>query len=132
MDNNMIELRFPATKDMLLVARMTTTGVLARANFTLDDMDDVKLAVEEALNCLLMSSGSIYTLFLRFDRKDGMLTIHAGVESGEDIAPIDFSEREVMRCILESMMDEVRLCGPENSIRDIYMAKRLGKTGDRV
>ena len=48
-----VELSFPSDKSMMLVLRLTAAGVLARAGLTVDVMDDVKLAVEEACNCLI-------------------------------------------------------------------------------
>ena len=41
-----VELKLPARQEMMLVLRLTTAGVIARAGLTVDRMDDVKLAVE--------------------------------------------------------------------------------------
>ena len=129
MDSKWIELRFPARKDMLLIARMTTVGVLARADFTLDDMDDVKMGVEEALNCLLLPGGNAETIVLAFLRKEDALSICARAEGGTSAVPADCSEREVMLCILQSMMDTVDITGDESCLREIRMTKRLPYKG---
>ena len=46
-----VELKVPAEQNMMLVLRLTTAGVVARAGLTVDRMDDVKMAVEEACSC---------------------------------------------------------------------------------
>ena len=44
--NKTVDLLVAAQKEMMLIVRMTTLGVLARAGLTLDDMDDMKMAVD--------------------------------------------------------------------------------------
>ena len=53
-----VELKLPARQEMMLVLRLTTAGVIARAGLTVDRMDDVKLAVEEACSCLIGQASS--------------------------------------------------------------------------
>lgn len=48
-----IEMKLPAEKDMLLVVRLTASGILTRCGATLDVMDDFKIAVEEACSLLI-------------------------------------------------------------------------------
>ena len=43
-----VELRVAANADMMLVVRLATAGVTARAGLTLDAMDGFKMAAEEA------------------------------------------------------------------------------------
>ena len=40
-----VELKLPAEQNMMLVMRLTTAGVVARAGLTVDRMEDVKMAV---------------------------------------------------------------------------------------
>ena len=94
-----VELSLPARRNMMLVLRLTTAGVVARAGLTVDRMDDVKLAVEEACSCLISEA-------------DGALRIAVRGE-GDRLAAIGEDEREVVRCILESLVDgaEIRMDG---------------------
>ena len=48
MQNRTVELSVPAHRDMMLVLRLTTAGVVARAGLGVDRINDVKMAVEEA------------------------------------------------------------------------------------
>ena len=103
-----VELSLPARRNMMLVLRLTTAGVVARAGLTVDRMDDVKLAVEEACGCLISEAGGPERLRLRFSEADGALRIAVCGEGGSPAA-IGEDEREVVRCILESLVDGAEL-----------------------
>ncbi|MGC9319489.1 MAG: ATP-binding protein [Armatimonadota bacterium] len=47
-DANTVELVLPSKPEYLLVARLATSGVGLRAGLTVDDIDDLKVAVAEA------------------------------------------------------------------------------------
>ena len=71
-----VELSVPASRDMMLVLRLTTAGVIARASLTVDRMDDVKMAVEEACNCLIGDEENAPSrLCLRFVQEGSELII---------------------------------------------------------
>jgi serine/threonine-protein kinase RsbW len=47
-DANTVELLLPSKPEFLLVARLATSGVGLRADLTVDDIEDLKVAVAEA------------------------------------------------------------------------------------
>ena len=47
------ELRLPADNAYVAVLRMTTAGIAARLDFTLDDIEDLRMAVGEASTMVL-------------------------------------------------------------------------------
>ncbi|HXN59025.1 MAG TPA: ATP-binding protein [Acidimicrobiales bacterium] len=51
-----IELTFPARGDLIVLARLVTSAVSARAGFDIEELDDLRLAVGEL--CLLTLQGS--------------------------------------------------------------------------
>lgn len=97
---------------MMLVLRLTTAGVVARAGLTVDRMDDVKLAVEEACNCLIDGSGTTGKLCLRFTEAENFLKIRI-CGDGDCAGEANFEEMHIVRCILESLVDgvEITMCG---------------------
>ena len=105
-----VELALPAHRSMMLVLRLTTAGVIARAGLTVDRMDDVKLAVEEACSCLIGEMGGPGRLRLRFVQEGDALRIRICGDCGCEGAPLPPEERSVVRCILESLVDDVELC----------------------
>ena len=48
-----VELRLPAESAYVAVLRMTTAGLAARLDFTLDDIEDLRMAVGEACALVL-------------------------------------------------------------------------------
>jgi len=119
--NTPIELILPADPKLMLVIRLTVAGVIARAGVTVDRMDDMKLAVEEACSCLIGAEHAPERLTLKFSEDEQGLKINVcgncdcrGASLGED-------ERSVVKCILESLVDGVELCMHGEAIGAIEM-----------
>ncbi len=51
-----VELRFPARGDLVVLARLVTSAISARAGFDVEELEDLRLAVGEL--CLLALQGS--------------------------------------------------------------------------
>lgn len=80
-ENNSIELILPADRNLMLVIRLTAAGVIARAGITVDRMDELKMAVEEACSCLLEQNHPPERLHLKFVCVDDRLEINvAGLD----------------------------------------------------
>ena len=121
-----VELSFPSDKSRMLVLRLTAAGVLARAGLTVDVMDDVKLAVEEACNCLIGQECPPDRILCAFERKDRDLEISVcalGTEVGK--CGMEEDELRVVRAILESMVSSVEIDQTGGWIRKISMKVAL-------
>ncbi len=121
-----VELILPAQRNMMLVIRLTTAGVIARAGLTVDRMDDVKLAVEEACSCLIGEKCAPKRLKLRFTEGENLLRICV---NGEGIcsAPMTEEECTVIKCILESLVDSVELRMEANRLSEVELNIALVK-----
>ena len=53
---NRVELKFPARGDLIVLARLVTSAVSARAGFDIEELEDLRLTVGEL--CLLTLQGS--------------------------------------------------------------------------
>ena len=104
-----VELKLPAEQGMMLVVRLTTAGVITRAGLTVDRMDDVKLAVEEACSCLINGERPPKRLVLRFLAEENSLKIRV-CGDGACTVCADSDELGIARCILESLVDGVEMC----------------------
>lgn len=105
-----VELVVAADAESMLIVRLTAAGVLARAGSTLDQMDALKSAVEEACTCLVRQKNPPERMTLRFSCENERLVFVAeSVDADSPEGDMDETEREVVKCILESMVDEVRL-----------------------
>jgi serine/threonine-protein kinase RsbW len=62
-----VELRIPADSAYLAVLRTATAGLAARLDFTLDDIEDLRIAVDEACAMLLPHAIEMAQLTCRFE-----------------------------------------------------------------
>ena len=122
-----VELKVPAEQNMMLVLRLTTAGVVARAGLTVDRMDDVKMAVEEACNCLMDSANPLKRVTLRFEDKGDALVISVCGDCGCGGSIIEEDEAGVVRCILESLVDGVDVRMHEGGIGALELRVALGQ-----
>lgn len=120
-----VELKLPAQQNMMLVLRLTTAGVIARAGLTVDRMDDVKLAVEEACSCLISAEHAPQRLCLRFCEDEQGLKINVCGDCQCGGADVKEDELAVVKCILENLVDGVDVCMHGDAIGAIEMRVAL-------
>lgn len=84
-----VELRLPAERAYVSVLRTTTAGLAARLDFTIDDIEDLRIAVGEACAMVLPEADPGTSLLARFDLAPGRLTVRVEV-SGSDIGAPDY------------------------------------------
>ena len=121
-----ISLTVPADKSMMLVIRLTTAGVLARARLTVDAIDDMKMAVEEASTLMISQQCPPGALCVEFFRKDAGLEIHVhSVAEHPCLCGMDPAELEVVRAILCSLADAAEIDYQDGKIRNILLTKEL-------
>ena len=70
-----VELRIPADSAYLSVLRTVTAGLAARLNFTLDDIEDLRIAVDEATAMVLPQTTPGSDLTCTFVLGDGRLDV---------------------------------------------------------
>ncbi len=69
------ELRLPADAAFVSVLRTATTGLAARLDFTLDDLEDLRMAVGEAAALVLEVADAGTDLTARFWLQPGIVTV---------------------------------------------------------
>jgi serine/threonine-protein kinase RsbW len=82
-----VELRLPAESAYVAVLRMTTAGLAARLDFTLDDIEDLRMAVGEACALVLEHADSGGDLYANFDLSDGSIRVSISADSSRDSDP---------------------------------------------
>ncbi|WP_091734222.1 ATP-binding protein [Nocardioides scoriae] len=76
-----VELRLPAESAYVAVLRMTTAGLAARLDFTLDDIEDLRMAVGEACALVLEHASARGDLRASFDLSDGSIRVSISADS---------------------------------------------------
>ena len=121
-----VELLLPAERNMMLILRLTTAGVVARAGLGVDRMDDVKMAVEEACNCLITEDSAADQLRLSFVTEDNNLIIRICMGEGCSAPAAAEDEMSVVRCILESLVDSVDVRTKDDRLSGVELRVALG------
>jgi serine/threonine-protein kinase RsbW len=101
-----VQLEIPASGAYLAVARVAATGLAAQLQFTYEEIDDLRIAVDEACTQLLARRGSATTLNVAYHLDDAELRVDVSIEApdrGDPLARDTFAWQ-----ILAAMTDEVR------------------------
>ncbi len=129
MELKKIDLRLPSDRDMLLIIRMTTAGVMSRAGLTLDESDDVKMAVDEACMLLMMQhAANAVALNLSYSYSGQEVIIQISCETRECTSgqSVDQTTMEVVRCILEAMVDEAIIVPcDDGAVASVQLIKKI-------
>jgi serine/threonine-protein kinase RsbW len=105
-----INVRIPAQAEYMHVLRSVVAGVAARQDLSVDDIEDLRLAVGEACAYLLaVPDGSAEGLQVRIVQSPGQMDVIASVEaSGRTPARAD-PRQTVVWHILAALTDAARL-----------------------
>lgn len=79
--DDVVELRLPADGAYLSVLRTATAGLAARLDFTLDEIEDLRIAVDEACALLLPDAVPGATMTCSFSLSDRSLAVTVRVPS---------------------------------------------------
>ncbi len=82
-----VELRLPADGAYAAVLRTLTASLAARLDFTLDDIEDLRIAVSEAAAMVLDEADAGTTLECRFRLLPGELAVTIAAEAATPTAP---------------------------------------------
>jgi serine/threonine-protein kinase RsbW len=106
MPTSTVHLEIPASGAYLSVARAAATGLAAQLQFTYEEIDDLRIAVDEACTQLLARRGSATTLNVAYHLADAELRVDVSIEASDRGDPL---ERDTFAWqILSAMTDEVR------------------------
>ena len=101
-----VHLEIPASGADLAVARAAATGLAAQLQFTYEEIDDLRIAVDEACTQLLARRGSATTLNVAYHLAEAELRVDVSIEAADRGDPL---ERDTFAWqILSAMTDEVR------------------------
>ena len=76
---DVVQLRLPAVGAYLSVLRTATASLASRLDFTIDDIEDLRIAVDEACAMLLPQAVAGADLECRFELTDDAIDVRVGV-----------------------------------------------------
>jgi serine/threonine-protein kinase RsbW len=124
-----IELRFPARGDLIVLARLVTSAISARAGLDIEELEDLRLAVGEL--CLLTlqgsdaQSGDVCLELTVLDDSIGVVcTLERATAEGEAIPEAE-EVAQLSEQILDALVDEHGRERRDGSVR-AWLRKRRG------
>jgi serine/threonine-protein kinase RsbW len=110
-----VELRLPADSAYASVLRTTTAGLAARLDFTIDDIEDLRIAVGEANAMVLEHADEASDLTATFRLAPGRMTVTLAVDApGNPVPDLDSFAWQVLTTLasdadIESAGGQVRI-----------------------
>ena len=117
-----VELRVPADSAYVAVLRSVTAGLAARCDLTLDEIEDLRIAVDEACGLILPLARTGAFLITRFELAPGCLVATAAVDTMQGVA----LDRDGFGwTVLDALASVVEVHQQADSLR-ISLTKRRG------
>lgn len=120
-----ISLRVPGDRAYALVIRTMLGGVAILKDLDMDDLDDLRIAMDEACYCLLNQGIPVRWLTATVKGEGAELTVSLEADmddNGAGAAPDDVA---MTRAVLETLMPQVNLtCSASGQIRRVDLTLR--------
>jgi hypothetical protein len=116
-----VRLLVPAFPEFLRLARVTAAGLAGRLGFSYDEVEDLRLAIDELCFGLTGPTGRRGTVELRYVMLDDGLEVDGEGRFVDDITPVGLTD--LSRVILGALVDEHEL-GPGPPAPHFRLVKR--------
>ncbi|MCA1708625.1 MAG: hypothetical protein LC808_37230 [Actinobacteria bacterium] len=103
-----ISINIPASPEYLKVVRLVVSGLASRLKFTLDDIEDLKIAVDELSAYLTGAQGREGTLDIGFNLHDDRIEI-TGVGHFSPGTKVRTDLTDMSKMILDTVVDSALL-----------------------
>jgi serine/threonine-protein kinase RsbW len=104
-DHDAVELRVPARLGVASTVRLITASLAADADFSLDDLEDLRLAVNEVFTCAVGSGVEGATVVVGFAAGESALYVRISVDGSTSRIELDGLAESIIR----SAVDDVRI-----------------------
>ena len=123
-----ISITFPAQKPYALLLRTFMAGACASYDLPVDMLDDMRMAAEEAYDCLLSGGVKEDTQLVCdvYRTAEHSVTAHMRL-SGRSGLPVKEQENELVYAILSSLVNDVMLFSDKSGVVGIRMTLRAEK-----
>ncbi len=114
--DDQVRLTLPARPEYVRLARITASGLASRLGFSWDEIEDLRLAVDELCHALLSPLPTDGTMRLRYAMADDAIEVFARLDQGPGKAVRAPAIGDLSHQILSALVDEHRLVDPESSL----------------
>lgn len=123
-----VRLTCPARDEFARMVRMTAAALAGRMGMSIDEVDDVRMAVEEAFLLAKARVGADELVTFDFDVDDHSLALVVGPLPDDAAAGADSAEARYARFILESVCDEFSVdADPDDATCTLRLTKKAAR-----
>ena len=129
---SVVELRIPGEAEWVAVARLTAAAIASRLDFSLDEIDDLKLAVAEACTNAIRRGAESAPIELIFTAQpDSIVVAVRDLATSSHLESVDEDDDEQERVeglglfIIRSLMDDVDFRVDPKTGGELVMTKRV-------
>ncbi|MDI9520607.1 MAG: hypothetical protein QM308_05565 [Bacillota bacterium] len=123
---NSMSLSVPAKSEWGLVVRTTLGAVGVMANLSIDVIDDLRAAVEEAFDLVTHQKRVVEKVILNCKIEDGKIFITLEAQRAADSQACEMMDPEVAQLIIGTLVTEVKLEGDQCGIYTVRMSLPTG------
>ncbi len=123
---NRMFLTVPASPEWGLVVRTSLGAVGVMANLSLDVIDDLRSAVEEAFELVTHQERLVEKVTLSCKMEEGQIFITLEAQRAPDAQACDMMDPEVAQLIIGTLVTEVKLEGDQCGIYTVRMSLPTG------
>lgn len=117
-----VRLTVPALPEYLRLVRLTAAGLASRMGFTFDEVEDLRIAVDELCHLLIGDGDSSRVMELRYSSADEVVSIEGFAKHpGAPPRPNELSQQ-----ILSALVDEHEIVGADGEVRFRLLKYRQG------
>jgi serine/threonine-protein kinase RsbW len=108
-----VRLSVPASPRFLAAARVVAASLGVEAGLSVDDLDDLRLGVNEMVSLMIEAASPGARVDLEFEVHDGRITVRGALDGGpHEVLEID----ELTRRIVDAVVDDHQLDGTSFSL----------------
>lgn len=126
-DGDVVEVRIPAVGAYVATLRLAAASLAVRCDLTIDDIEDLRLAVDEACALLLPHAGADSVLTAVFTLHPGHLAVTASVMSATATSPSP-DRSGFAWSVLSALASEVEVDGSGGHLAITVSKRRDGAT----
>jgi hypothetical protein len=106
-DTDEVRLLVPARPELLRLARVTAAGLASRLGFSYDEVEDLRLAIDELCYGLTGPEGRSGMVEIRYEMQPDQLVIEGDGQFGSAGEPVQLGELSII--MLDALVDEHHL-----------------------
>jgi anti-sigma regulatory factor (Ser/Thr protein kinase) len=124
-----VRLRIPADLRLLMLARMTGSAIASRAEFSVEDIADLHLAIDELCTSCCEGAHDDATVELAFSWTSGSVRVGCVVDGFDELAPVVALDRELLPTaelserILAALVDHHEIGAATSGRREGFFVK---------